>query len=109
MLSSLWEVAVWSDLILNFEGIVAGIELSAKTELEKSGRIVAFCDWKLKLCDQKICCSRDFAPKTPKRGASWRPDEHSSRPGSENKKIETAFDRPIGHAKESDLILVSCW
>ena len=33
VLSSLWGVAVWSDLILNFEGIVAGIELSAKTEV----------------------------------------------------------------------------
>ena len=29
--SSLLGVAVWSNLILNFEGIVAGIELSGKT------------------------------------------------------------------------------
>ena len=32
VLSNLCGVAVWSDLILNFEGIVAGIELSAKTQ-----------------------------------------------------------------------------
>ena len=31
VLSSLWGVAVWSDFILNFEGIVAEIELSAET------------------------------------------------------------------------------
>ena len=39
-------------------------------------------------CGQKIWCNRSFAPKTwsiwrPR--ASLRPDEHSSRPGSENK------------------------
>ena len=31
--------------------------------LEKSGRIVAFCDWKLRFCDQKVWCSRNFVPK----------------------------------------------
>ena len=53
--------------------------------LEKSGRIVAFCDWNARFCDQKTWCSRNFAPKTRRPGASLRPDEHSSRPDSENK------------------------
>ena len=53
--------------------------------LEKSGRIVAFCDWNAKFCDQKTWCSRNFAPKTGRPGASLRPDEHSSRPDSKNK------------------------
>ena len=59
--------------------------------LEKSGRIVALCDWNARFCDQKTLCSRNFAPKTRRPGASLRPDEHSSRPRSENKKVETAF------------------
>ena len=53
--------------------------------LEKSGRMVAFCDWNARFCDQKTWCSRNFAPKTRRPGASLRPDEHSSRPDSENK------------------------
>ena len=53
--------------------------------LEKSGRIVAFCDWNARFCDQKTWCSRNFAPKTRKPGASLGPDENSSRPDSENK------------------------
>ena len=53
--------------------------------LEKSGRIVAFCDWNARFCDQKTLCSRNFAPKTRRPGASLRPDEHFSRPDSENK------------------------
>ena len=55
------------------------------TGLEKSGCIVAFCDWNARFCDQKTWCSRNFAPKTRRPGASLRPDEHSSRPDSENK------------------------
>ena len=66
-----------------------------RSGLEKSGRIlvlhiVAFCDWDARYCDQKTWCSRNFAPKTRRPGASLRPDEHSSRPDSENK-LETAF------------------
>ena len=56
-----------------------------KSGLEKSGRIVAFCDWNARFCNQKTWCSRNFAPKTRRPGASLRPDEHSSRPDSENK------------------------
>ena len=59
--------------------------------LEKPGRIVAFCDWNARFCDQKTLCSRNFAPETRRPGASLRPDEHSSRPDSENKNVETAF------------------
>ena len=44
------------------------------------------------VCDQKTWCSRNFAPKTRRPGASLRPDEHSSRPDSENKNyFETVF------------------
>ena len=57
----------------------------SETGLEKSGRIVAFCDWNARFCDQKTWCSRNFAPKTRRPGASLRPDEHSSRPDSENR------------------------
>ena len=62
---------------LRIDHVVAG--------LEKSGRIVAFCDLNARFCDQKTWCSRNFAPKTRRPGASLRPDEHSSRPDSENK------------------------
>ena len=68
--------------------------MAASTGLEKSGRIVAFCDWNTRFCDQKTWCSRNFAPKTRRPGASLRPDEHSSRPDSDiyfNKILETAF------------------
>ena len=57
----------------------------SQSGLEKSVRIVAFCDWKARFCDQKTWCSRNFAPKTRRPGASLWPDEHSSRPDSENK------------------------
>ena len=45
-----------------------------RTGLDKSGRIVTFCDWKLRFCDQKIWCSHNFASKTRRPGASLRPD-----------------------------------
>ena len=52
---------------------------TVKPGLEKSRRIVAFCDWKLRLCDwklrlcdQKIWCSRNIVPKTRRPGASLR-------------------------------------
>ena len=45
--------------------------------LEKSGRIVAFCDWNARFCDQKTLCSRNFAPKTRRPGASLRPDSEN--------------------------------
>ena len=61
------------------------IFLFGEAGLEKSGRIVAFCDWNARFCDQKTWCSRNFAPKTRRPGASLRPDEHSSRSDSENK------------------------
>ena len=47
--------------------------------------VVAFCDCNARFCDQKTWCSRNFAPKTRRLGTSLRPDEHSSRPDSENK------------------------
>ena len=77
--------------------------------LKKSGRVVAFCDWKARFCDQKIWCSRNYAPKTRRPGASLRPLRwtfFATRFWKQN--LETAFDRPLGHAKESDMSLASC-
>ena len=68
--------------------------------LEKSGRIVAFCDWNARFCDQKTWRSRNFAPKTCRPGASLRPDEHSSRPDSENK-IRNGFRFQLGRKRET--------
>ena len=73
--------------------------------LEKSGRIVAFCDWNARFCDQKTWCSRNFAPKTRRPGASLRPDEHSSRPDSENRN-QKRLSFPT-RTKESDVSLAS--
>ena len=72
---------IWSD------GSISAMPrpTNTATGLEKSGRVVAFCDWNARFCDQKTLCSRNFAPKTRRPGASLRPDEHSSRPDSENK------------------------
>ena len=70
--------------ILTVDGVTRR-NTSDNSGLEKSGRIVAFCDWNAKFCDQKTLCSRNVAPKTRRPGASLRPDEHSSRPDSENK------------------------
>ena len=71
---------------------------SNNTGLEKSGRIVAFCDWNARFCDQKTWCSRNFAPKTRRPGASLQPDEHSSRPDSENK-IRHGFRFQLGRKR----------
>ena len=72
-----WAVDAYGGRVDGYWAVDAG--------LEKSGRIVAFCDWNARFCDQKTWCSRNFAPKTRRPGASLRPDEHSSRPDSENK------------------------
>ena len=47
-----------------------------------------------------------LAPKNGKPGASLRPDEHSSRPGSENK-LETAFVHPLGRKKATWVLLAA--
>ena len=61
------------------------------TGLEKSGRIVAFCDWNVTFCDQKTLCSRNFAPKNLKtrRIIATRWTFFATRFGKQ--KLETAF------------------
>ena len=81
-----------------------GLRWHLITGLEKSGRIVAFCDWNARFCDQETWCSRNFAPKNRKPGASLRPDEHSSRSDYENKN-EKRLSFPT-RTKESDVTWV---
>ena len=80
------EIGVQETEVLHTQGVNVGAAVREPgAGLEKSGRIVAFCDWNARFCDQKTWCSRNVAPKTRRPGASLRPDEHSSRPDSENK------------------------
>ena len=74
----------WTMLSLSLSFFLS-LLLYIASGLGKSGRIVAFCDWNARFCDQKTWRSRNFAPITRRPGASLRPDEHSSRPVSENK------------------------
>ena len=84
------------------------LDLIALAGLEKSGRIVAFCDWNARFCDQKTWCSRNFAPKTWRPGASLRPNEHSSRPDSKKQKSETAFVSNLDERERRESRQFSC-
>ena len=47
------------------------LRASYNSGLEKSGRIVAFCDWKARFCDQKYWCSRNFAQNPKLFSRAW--------------------------------------